>query len=257
MNTTELETLKNLSQMLIDKSAELDYLIHTQRKILSSLYMTLVGNLKLELLNLQLDIQFLQRKIEEINACINKNENPDLKLIDLKIQIELIETKEKINQQTEMLTAAKEFLQNIKPVVNEREIKSLYSKMAHKLHPDVIPEYTDEHKIVWEQVQKAYQEKNIEKLKSLQLVYADLLNIEIKHTEQSIEKQLLKVTSEIKEIDLKIAQLYQTFPFDIEKNLYNDDWISQQNQETNEWIKQHQNYYLQLQKTYHHLTHGL
>lgn len=257
MNLTTLDHLKNLSQMLIDKCAELDYLVYTQSKILSSLYMTLVGNHKLELLNLQLDIQFLQRKIEEINACINKNENPDLKLIDLKIQIELIETKEKINQQTEILSTAKQFLQNLKPVENEKEIKSLYSKMAHKLHPDVIPEYSDEHKIVWEQVQKAYQEKNLEKLESLQLVYAELLNIEIKHTEESLEKQVHKVKSEIKEIDLKIAKLYQTFPFDIEKNLYDNDWISQQNQETNDLINQHQNYYLHLQKTYHNLTNGL
>lgn len=257
MNHNALDMLKNLSQMLIDKSAEFDYLNNTQRKILSSRYMTLIGNLKLELLHLQLDIQFLQRKIEEINACIHKNENPDLSLIDLKIQIELIEIKEKINQHTEILSAAKDFLQNIKTVENERELKALYSKMAHKLHPDVIPEYSDEHKIVWEQVQKAYQEKNIEKLESLQLVYSELLNIEIKHSEESLEKQLQKIKTEIKVIDLKIAQLYLSFPFDIEENLSNQEWIYLQNQETEESIEQHQKYYEHLQKTYHKLINGL
>lgn len=257
MNNTALDDLKNLSQMLIDKSAEFDYLVDTQRKILSSRYMTLIGNLKLELLNLQLDIQFLQKKIDEIHACINKNEHPDLKLIDIKVHIELIETKEKINQQTEILSTAKEFLQNLKPVENEKEIKTLYSKMAHKLHPDVIPLYTEEHKIVWEQLQKAYQEKNIEKLQSLQLVYAELLNIEIKHTEETLEIQLEKIKSEIKNIDIRTAQLYQTFPFDLENKLYDEDWITLQNMETKELIEQHQNYYEQLQDSYQNLINGL
>lgn len=257
MNNTALDDLKNLSQMLIDKSAEFDYLVDTQRKILSSRYMTLIGNLKLELLNLQLDIQFLQKKIDEIHACINKNEHPDLKLIDIKVHIELIETKEKINQQTEILSNAKEFLQNLKPVENEKEIKTLYSKMAHKLHPDVIPLYTEEHKIVWEQLQKAYQEKNIEKLQSLQLVYAELLNIEIKHTEETLEIQLEKIKSEIKNIDIRTAQLYQTFPFDLENKLYDEDWITLQNMETKELIEQHQNYYEQLQDSYQNLINGL
>lgn len=257
MNNTALDDLKNLSQMLIDKSAEFDYLVDTQRKILSSRYMTLIGNLKLELLNLQLDIQFLQKKIDEIHACINKNEHPDLKLIDIKVHIELIETKEKINQQTEILSNAKEFLQNLKPVENEKEIKTLYSKMAHKLHPDVIPLYTEEHKIVWEQLQKAYQEKNIEKLQSLQLVYAELLNIEIKHTEETLEIQLEKIKSEIKNIDIRTAQLYQTFPFDLENKLYDEDWITLQNMETKEFIEQHQNYYEQLQDSYQNLINGL
>lgn len=257
MNNTALDDLKNLSQMLIDKSAEFDYLVDTQRKILSSRYMTLIGNLKLELLNLQLDIQFLQKKIDEIHACINKNEHPDLKLIDIKVHIELIETKEKINQQTEILSNAKEFLQNLKPVENEKEIKTLYSKMAHKLHPDVIPLYTEEHKIVWEQLQKAYQEKNIEKLQSLQLVYAELLNIEIKHTEETLEIQLEKIKSEIKNIDIRTAQLYQTFPFDLENKLYDEDWITLQNMETKKLIEQHQNYYEQLQDSYQNLINGL
>ncbi len=247
-----------LSASFIDISNEWEYRSGLGKTELESLYMMRIGNYQLQLLEIQLEIRAIQRKIEEINICLNRNEQPSLAVINAKILVEMAEFYEQINQTSQQITAAKLFMLIAEPVKNEAELKKCYKQLAKKIHPDLVPEFTAELKMIWEKVVNAYKTGNLEELQSIAIVYAaeienrteDFSDAELKSKNEHLKKS-------IKRLNLQLQKLYESFPYSHQQKILDEDWIVSERNNILENITQHKTVLEEYREKYLNLINGL
>lgn len=252
------EELQLLSAAFIEKDDEFRHLSGTGKLELEALYMTKIGNRQLELLNLQLEIKSMQRKIEEFNACFQRNETPSLASINAKILLEMTEVKEQLTKQKEMIVAAGDFLNKLIIPANPKELKEVYRRLAKKLHPDVSGNDSDKLNSIWLLVLEAYNRGDLEALKSLEIVYADeLKNIrEQEDDEAMIKEKITFLKSSIKSLNDKISVVLSNFPYTVEALLRNDDLIEIENEKIDKEIMIHEVYLQELITKFDEMTEG-
>lgn len=252
------EELQLLSATFIEKDDEFRHLSGTGKLELEALYMTKIGNRQLELLNLQLEIKSMQRKIEELNTCFQRNETPSLASINAKILLEMTEVKEQLTKQKEMIVAAGDFLNNLIIPANPKELKEVYRRLAKKLHPDVSGNDSDKLNSIWLLVLEAYNRGDLEALKSLKIVYADeLKNIrEQEDDEAMIKEKITFLKSSIKSLNDKISVVLSNFPYTVEALLRNDDLIEIENEKIDKEIMIHEVYLQELITKFDEMTEG-
>lgn len=253
------EKLNLLKQEFVEKSADYNSYTTIYRTKLEAEFMIKIGNRKLELLELQFQIFKTQRKIEEISKVLAKNEKPELAVIEAHVTVEMAEMQEQINKKTTEIKNAHIILNNITVVENIIEVRNEYFKLAKKLHPDIVENFSEKHKQIWEEVQQAYEEKNIDKLKSISLVYEDFLNqnTENETTDEDLQKKIDTLIISIKKINDNFLVLKDQFPYALENKLEDEEWINSQNNTTEELIIAHQKYWEILKIEYQNLINEL
>ncbi len=247
-----------LSASFIDLSNEWEYRSGLGRTELESLYMMRIGNYQLQLLELQLEIRTLQRKIEEINICLNRNEQPSLALINAKILVELAEFSAQITETGQQITAAKIFMLITEPVKNGPELKKLYKKLAKKLHPDLVPDFTEELRMIWEKVVTAYKAGNIEDLQSVAIVYADEIDRQTDElTNAELQEKSEHLKKSIRRLNLQLQKLGQSFPYSHEEKILDENWIEQERSKILDSITEHKKVLKEYNEKYQKLVDGL
>ena len=219
----ELDILKiEYIKLLNDK----DVLTNWGKPQLEALYNTRIGIHKIELLQLQLAIKALKRKLELVRIAINKNIKIDFDEIELIIAKELAYAEEQIMMEALKVTESKNLLSNLDSPQRSAELRNVFRSLAKNLHPDVNPALTTEQQNIWHLVLEAYQHGDLDKLKALSLVYEK----EIKGTEKELtEEQLTLAIESIKEgckiIQAEVTAIKNTFPFTIEKQIKDEEWV--------------------------------
>jgi hypothetical protein len=112
----------------------------------------------------------------------------------------------------------------------DNELPKLYRAIVKKLHPDV-SDSNDNFSKFWHSVQEAFENKNIQKMRSLYtLLCGDEDNIHTKNYPNSFSEEM-KLQAEIKELEIhlerenrKCNRLKNEEPFSIEHNLTNAEW---------------------------------
>jgi len=121
---------------------------------------------QINLLQLQLRIKALKRKIELIQAAINTQQQYNVDEIEFIVAQELAHAEEKIMQQTGVINAAKNLLSNLDTPQRSAEIKALLKQFAKQLHPDINPDLTIEQMELWLKIKDAYKYGDLEQLKA-------------------------------------------------------------------------------------------
>ena len=253
---TAEEKLKLLTEEFIKKDSDYNHYTNFHRIALESLYMTKVGNLKLELFELQIKIKTLHFKIEECHKAINRNECPNITLIEAKAIIEMAELQEQINQQTSKIKLSHLFLQQLTPVEDWKEVRDLYFSLSKKLHPDVVTEFTEQHKLIWEKVQNAYENKDLKQLQTIQIIYQDLLSNHPELNQENTDKKIETLIEHIKKIESEMQGLKNEFPYNLEESLDNEFWIDAENEKTQTEINIHLAYLENIEQEYQILANG-
>ena len=198
-----------LREELIHLLTESHDLVHTVKPNLMALYQTKIGVWELKQFRLQCRAARLKRKAELIQACFNQGCWPDLAAIEAQLDEEFQAWERKLQAEAERIEAAEERLRHLLSPADDRELKTLYYRLAKKLHPDLNPNLTEEHKRLWRRVQAAYESGDLDELRAL-TVLADRTPLPVSDTsslqrlaeeQHTLERQIRRLMEEIERIE--------------------------------------------------------
>jgi hypothetical protein len=229
------EEYERLQQEFAALVAERDELENSEGPRLTALYMEAVGQLQYEVLVLQYEIALLKQKRDLLQAYKNRGEKADLNYVDEQVETTAKTYKENIQREEEKIKQAKAYIEEQKEEEKKsqedekRELRDLYRKLVHRLHPDLHPEQTEWEKELFLKVQDAYEKGDLERLRELaqQLeagMPADAVDNE---TTEEWEERVNQLKEEIAKIREEIARILQEFPFTYRERLNNPEWIAQ------------------------------
>ena len=229
-----IEEVKQLKEDIASLYEEKDELGYHICKNIETEYMSKVGILEYKLFEFQCEILRLKRKIELYQIKINRQEIPNEKEIEEKLNIEYKEYKQKLNQMSnDLQDALNRKNYGILSEENSKELKSIYRKLIKKLHPDLNNEDSEKNKNLLLQVTRAYENGDLETLKNLELLTDEITekeNIEIgdfEELKQSKEKYKI-ITNELLE---SIKKIKESFPYNKKEFLKSDILVKKRKKE--------------------------
>ena len=215
--------------------AERDELENSEGPRLTALYMEAVGQLQYEVLVLRYEIALLKQKRDLLQAYKNRGEKADLNYVDEQVEATAKTYNENIQREEEKIKQAKAYIEEQKEEEKKnqenekRELRDLYRKLVHRLHPDLHPEQTEWEKELFLKVQDAYEKGDLERLRDLsqQLEAGMPADVVDNETTEEWEERVNQLKEEISKIREEIARILQEFPFTYRERLNNPEWISQ------------------------------
>jgi hypothetical protein len=161
---------------------------------------------------------------------VNRGISPNFNEIELIIDMETVNAQAQIMAEAEKIYQSQELLDNLSSPTDTRELKKIYYTIAKNLHPDINPDLTDSQKKIWQLVLDAYKECDADKLKALSLVYEKEITREEKFTGNTdeIQLQIETLRRSCMALQEQITTIKSQFPFTIEDNLKNEQWVKEQ-----------------------------
>lgn len=225
---------ERLQQEYSELVAKRDDLLQHEGPLLEALYMTTIGQLLYEELCLQQDIALLKYERDLLQAYENRGEEPDFEEILEKVEETAKTFNEKLKKEEEKRKKAKAFVeehqeeQSKQKEADRIELKAIYKRLVHRLHPDLHPEQTEWERELFLKVQEAYEKQDLNTLRQLEeelnsgMSSEEMDNETVEEWEERIQK-LKDLISAIKE---EITRIENGFPFTYRTNLYDQEWVS-------------------------------
>lgn len=227
---------------------------------LEALYATKIGIHQVHRLQIQLHIQALKRKLEMVRSAIARNLPVNLQEIELVVAQELQEAEKALMNQVMEVEKGKQLLTNLESPERSAELRQLFRQMAKHLHPDVNYSLTEEQVKLWHLAKEAYQRGDVEKLRALKLVYEkELMKAEdalSRLTEEDLKLRLSVLAEGIKLLNKEIAKIKNSFPFDMEEKIRDDEWVKEEVEKIEAEIKELRAYEGELILEYESLING-
>ena len=233
------ELKEELTKLITDR----DTLIHTVKTNLEMEYQLKVGGKQYELFLIRTESLRLKRKMEMLQAILNRQGSCSMQEIDEQLDKEFAEWQKQADEIYRQVKKAEYFAELPKLSVKESaELKKLYRQLAKKFHPDVNPNEWDERKNFWLRIKDAYQNGDLQEMKTLALLANDFQdqNPEIS-TMDKLRDDCADLKKRIQELINQIAHVKSQFPFDIEEQLQDKEWVTKQKEEIDIQIDEWQN----------------
>lgn len=221
-------------KLLTDK----DCLLEWGKPQLEALYVIKIGNKQLKLLEIKLEVKRLKKITELAVACLNRNEPIDWNEISAVADAILEKDYLEIMEEASRVARAEQLLGNLASPEHSAELRRLYRQLAKELHPDVNPDLTENQINLWYAVKNAYEYGDLESLRALSVIVRDeefSANI-LSAKDFKLQIELLKAG--IEKLLAEIKQIRSAFPFNIEENLRDEEWVDKQNEQTEILITQ-------------------
>ena len=230
--------LESLHLEFLDLFTRHKDMVENESVVLTSIYLEKLGRLQLELLEKQTEASRLKMKMNLIQAAINRNEKPNLKLIEQETNARLQNYYAQIQAQSAALDEAKKVLSHLISEEETQKLKETFRVLCKRLHPDLNPNQREEEKDLFIKVKTAYDLQRLTDLQNI-LLYLDDSNNEKLTTVSSNEKveRIKHLENQIVSLKSKIDQLKQSFPFNVEELIFDDDYIVQKQSELQLQIK--------------------
>lgn len=223
-----------LRESLLKTEEEKEYLIYQALPELRAGYLSKVGKLKLELLEIRIEVYRLKRKMELIQSCINRQSEIIPEVIDLLLEEEIKEQRKKLEEESKKLEEAIRFI-GLPAMSNDdtHELKTIYYKLARMLHPDLNPGQSDTMKMFWLKVSECYRQGDLNQLKLLEVLA--LQEIKPDSTPSLLEELKRRnelFSSRIKHLMEEIEHIKSNFPFTYSERLNDTSWVTEENNES-------------------------
>ena len=202
---------KRYVRLLLEKEKIVKTNLQVQQR-----FIELFGDLRLEMLKVEIEIAKIKKEMEYLVRKKNRNESYDLEEMDDFVNQAL----EGMRAQYERMKEEQTQLKNKKMLSQEevKEVKRLYRRLVKLVHPDLNPHQTKEQKELWHQLQEAYRNNDLVWLRELNV----LIVFKTKgHEEVEIEDLEDKIEVMREEIALlKEEDLYQ-----MRELVFDEEWI--------------------------------
>ena len=233
------EEYDRLQQVYSDLITKRDDLVQHEIPRLEALYMQTIGQLQYEELCLQYDIALLKLERELLQAYINRGEQPDEKVVEMKVAETSQTFNENIHREEEKIKKAKAYIEQHKEENSKQkdaeklELKQIYKRLVHRLHPDLHPEQTEWERELFLKVQEAYRNEDLERLRQLEAgLNAGMPFTSVESdTIEDWEERVRKLKEQIAAIEEEIYQIEHEFPFTYRDKLNDQEWIAAQQEE--------------------------
>jgi hypothetical protein len=246
----EYDDLLSLIQQLEKELAELVYdrdkLIYHLCPRLQTEYMLSIGKLEYAVFEYQCKILRTKRKIDIIQAFLNREKSYNINEIEKQLDKEYQKYTEKLLEKQKEIESAR--LKNSsyrKPLTDEEasELKKLYTLIVKKLHPDINSDTTEEQHAQFVDAVNAYKNAN---LSELRIIYLLLEKTSVTETVNSMDK--LKTRKELlineKEYLLnEIKNIKETFPYTVKDLLQNEVELKNKIDELSNQLTEYQEQY--------------
>jgi hypothetical protein len=246
----EYDSLLTLIQQLETELAELvqdrDKLLYHVCPKLQTEYMLKIGKLEYAVFEYQCKVLRIRRKIEIIQASLNRNQSYNIAEIEKQLDKEYQEYAQKLLEKQKEIEKARLKNSNYGRLLTDEEtseFKKLYTLIVKKLHPDINPDTTEEQHSQFIDAVNAY--KNAD-LSELRIIYLLLEKTSVIETVNSMDK--LKTRKEIllneKEyLLIEIQKIKEIFPYSIKDLLQDETKLPEKINELSDQLAEYQKQY--------------
>lgn len=140
------------------------FALETEGPNLLSAYYRDVGYLEVECLELEFHIARSLREIACITAALNRSEPVDLAAIHRQLEDEFREWQDRIHKESRKLEEARHRLSSLVGAEETAELRKRYRALSIQLHPDIHPERHPAMRNLWERLQNAYKNGDLEEI---------------------------------------------------------------------------------------------
>lgn len=171
----ELESeIERLRMSLAEAIRKLTYMQEVEGPHLRLLYVQQLGEIQVEVMELQAEIAILRRQIDAITARLNRGEAVTRKWLDglqEKVSREIAELLEEVLRRKNECREAERALEGFEEVERERnmKLKAIYRELCRALHPDMGVADRAVFAVWWDEIQLAYARGDLEQLESIAL----------------------------------------------------------------------------------------
>lgn len=209
------------------------------KAILQARYLAMLGVSEFRLMELQVESLALQRRIERIQACLNRGETvsgADLAQVEREIESEMLVWQSSLLEKETAISEADLFLSGLIEVPAElvQHVKTVYRRLARLLHPDVSPQHQALFERYWNSVQQAYQVMDA----ALLVAVLHLVEHEVEATRDNVtQDEIARLQSMLTEQLQRLTQLQNSAPFCYARLLDDENWISAKRRQLEESIE--------------------
>lgn len=224
------EKRKLLQAELVKLIADRDELLSVVKPHLEARYYALVGKEQYRLFALRNEVLRTRRKIELFRVAVNRGEMPDPELIESRLDEELKQWVEKLEELKGKIEWAGYYSRLPRLTAAEAiKLKKLYRKLVRKLHPDFNEEQPASFKHLWERVNVAYQNSDLEELQTLLLLLSDHKeDLAAPSTMEQLAADTEKLRDKIDQLLKNLAEVNEHFPFKYREKLADESWVASQ-----------------------------
>jgi len=236
----QLET--DLAELVYDR----DRLLYHICPKLRTEYMLSIGKLEYAVFEYQCKILRIKRKIDIIQAFLNREQSYNIAEIEKQLDKEYQEYTEKLIEKQKEIENARANKSSYGKLLTEEEsteLKKLYTLIVKKLHPDINPNTTEEQHCQFVDAVNAYKNAN---LSELRIIYLLLEKTSVTETVNSMDKLKTKKELLINEKNYlinEIQKIKETFPYTIKDLLQDNDKLQHKIDELSKLLTDYQEQY--------------
>ncbi len=145
-----------------------DELRHTAIPYLEAVYQQALGPAHLAALHAQVEAQRAKRLVELAMQAVNRGQSaPPLASLTAQVEQELTAWRQHIAAMADGVQQATRALTKALSPDDTTVLKHLYRDLAKRLHPDANPQQGERERLLWQQVQEAYRDGDLARLRML------------------------------------------------------------------------------------------
>lgn len=234
----DVEKLRTELSMLVLEKDELQYIIC---KNLETLYCLKLGALEHKAYEVQCNALRLKRKMELIQAKLNRQEKINESEIEMVLDEEFAEYQSKLNEQIEKMNEA---LKRSKGEVltddENKELKKLYRNVVKKLHPDVNPDISEAEAMLLDNALTAYKNGDLMSLRIIEEMVAEHHpQADSKDVMSSLAMEKERLERMIASVQDNIIEIKSRYPYNIKDIVENKDKEEEKRQELHLILEQY------------------
>lgn len=147
---------------------QLNHLEQVEGPELAARYSLEIGQFKIRIFELSVEIRRWQRRFELRQMSVNANQQPDFMAIEGELDREFSDYQFRMKEFAQTLGKAREHVgRRTLSRAESTEIRCLYLNAAKRLHPDANPSSTEQMRNLWQRVQTAYSNRRWTELRFL------------------------------------------------------------------------------------------